>query len=378
MEGNPELVYMDMTISACQRLTTLLIVIFSLFVGGCSLTPERDVTQSAEYFYQQGHRQLKDEDMSAAEATLDEMEARFPLHVRTHQLYLELADAYHWAGETEKAVQMADRFIRRFPDHRDVDYAYFVKGQAYFSKAVPALAPNNPKPDRSYADAAMESYIYLLRHYPQSSYRLHARENIAYLRALLAQYELGQVKELVAQGNRAKASELAENLVKLYPETPSATKAMALFASAPTTSESSVVEKEGAKEVSVEMVSPEPVAVMVEEAPVETSALEVPKPARSALDSDQWLRSRPPRHLTIQVAGNRKLSTLKEEMEQLGIADEVRYFERMLKGKPWYSAIYGEYAAWGEGSRALKALKTQLGKSDLWLRRFGDIQKSMR
>lgn len=377
MGGNPELVYMDMTISAYQRLITLFFAIFTLFVGGCSITPERDLTQSAEYYYQQGHGQLKSGDMGAAETTLDEMERRFPLHVRTHQLYLELADAYHWAGETEKAVQMADRFIRRFPDHRDVDYAYFVKGQAYFSKAVPALAPNNPNPDRNYADAALESYIYLLRHYPQSSYRLHARENIAYLRALLAQYELGQVKQLIAQGNRSKASELAETLVKRYPETPSATKALALFASA-STSESSVVEKGEVEGMPAATLSPEPVADLVKEAPIETPAVEVPEVGKSASDSDQWLRSRAPRHLTIQVAGNRQLSTLKEEMEQLGVADKVHYFKRMLKGKPWYSAIYGEYATWGEGSRALEALKTQLGKSDLWLRRFGDVQKSMR
>ena len=369
--------YTDMMTSAYQRLIPLFVVFVALFVSGCAMTPQRDPAQSAEYYYQQGRGQLKSGDMDAAETTLDEMERRFPLHVRTHQLYLELADAYHGAGETEKAVQMADRFIRRFPGHRDVDYAYFVKGQAYFSKAVPALAPNNPNPDRSYADAAMESYIHLLRHYPQSSYRLHARENIAYLRALVAQYELGQVKQLIAQGNISKASELAENIVKHYPETPSATKAKALFASA-STSESSMVEKGEAEESPAATLLPEPVASLVKETPIEAPAVEVSEAAKSASDSDQWLRSRAPRHLTIQIAGNRQLSTLKEEMEQLGVAGKVHYFKRMLKGKPWYSAIYGEYVTWGEGSRALEALKTQLGKSDLWLRRFSDIQKSMR
>ena len=355
-----------------------LFAFFILLLSGCASTSSQNrVPQNAEQVYQQGHQQLENRALSAATTTLNEMERRFPLHVRTHQLYLELADAYHADEADEKALKMAMRFVRRFPNHRDVDYAYYIMGVADFSRAVVALAPNNPNPDPGFAYEAMGRFLYLIRNYPQSLYQVHARDHTAYLRVLLAQYELRQIERLLANNQATEAMERASDLVVRYPETPAAKAAKTLLAErAERKDEKPVPPTEPA--VALDAASAVVVAPSPKKEETEVSVAEEKKgtPAASS-EGDTWVMSRNARSYTIQIAGNSKLKTLQAEMAELGIADQVIYFKRMLNGKPWYSAIHGDYASRREGLAATQALKSRLGKKDLWLRRFGKIQQSM-
>jgi len=354
--------------------TVLLPILLSLLLSSsCTvISPANRGPHDAEAFYQQGREQLQEKNMLMAVTTLDEMERRFPLHVRTHQLYLELADAYHAQGEDEKAQEMAMRFVRRFPNHRDVDYAYYIIGVADFSRAIVALAPDNQQPDPSFAYAATKRFLHLIRHYPQSLYQVHARDHIAYLRALLGQYELQRVEHQLEEKRFTEAIERANTLITLYPETDAAKAASALLAGIVVPHTKPVAEKEPPDVSATESITSAPVVVEV----VAEKAVENVEPSAIAED-EAWIMSRNPRSYTIQVAGNSRLETLKAEMVVLGVVDKVVYFKRIRKGRDWYSAIYGDYSTRREGLAATDALKAELGRESLWLRRFGKIQKSM-
>jgi outer membrane protein assembly factor BamD len=62
----------------------------------------------------------------------EQLEARFPYGRYAQQAMLESAYANYRAGETAAAVAAAERFIRTYPNHPNVDYEYYLKGLVYF------------------------------------------------------------------------------------------------------------------------------------------------------------------------------------------------------------------------------------------------------
>src|SRR6266536_2873870 len=62
----------------------------------------------------------------------DTLESRFPYGRYAQQAILESAYANYRAGETATAVAACDRFIRTYPNHPNVDYAYYLKGLVNF------------------------------------------------------------------------------------------------------------------------------------------------------------------------------------------------------------------------------------------------------
>ncbi len=55
-------------------------------------------------------------------------QTRYPFGRYTEQSMLDLSYAYFKAGEPENALSTLDRFIRTYPTHPNVDYAYYLKG----------------------------------------------------------------------------------------------------------------------------------------------------------------------------------------------------------------------------------------------------------
>ena len=58
------------------------------------------------------------------------LESRFPYGIQSQQAIIDTAYAHYRLGERAQAIAAADRFIKLYPNHENVDYAYFVKGLA--------------------------------------------------------------------------------------------------------------------------------------------------------------------------------------------------------------------------------------------------------
>ena len=59
---------------------------------------------------------------------LEKLEARYPYGRFAQQAQLDVAYAYWKSGERASAVAAADRFIKLYPNHANVDYAWYLKG----------------------------------------------------------------------------------------------------------------------------------------------------------------------------------------------------------------------------------------------------------
>src|SRR5437773_12011321 len=171
--------------------------VFALFLVACNLLPEvKDETAgwSAEKLYQEAHDMLTTGNYTRAVKLFDTLEGRFPYGRHAQQAILEGAYANYRANETAAAIAACDRFIRTYPNHPNVDYAYYLKGlvnfredQGLFGYVVEQdLSERDPKMTRESFSAFKE----LVTLFPNSKYAADSVIRMRYLANALSSYEV--------------------------------------------------------------------------------------------------------------------------------------------------------------------------------------------
>src|SRR5205814_1871949 len=114
-----------------------LVIVLGTLLGGCSLLPEqKDETGnwSVERLFSTGREAMQEGNYLRAIKMFENLESRFPYGPYAQQSLLLLAYSNYKLGEMAAAVSAADRFIKQYPNHQSVDYAYYLKGLANFNE----------------------------------------------------------------------------------------------------------------------------------------------------------------------------------------------------------------------------------------------------
>jgi len=218
--------------------SALLIWLFALafLMGGCGLLPEvKDdtATWSADRLYQAAHDALLEGNYTRSIKLFETLESRFPYGRYAQQAILESAYANYRAGETAAAVAACDRFIRTYPNHPNVDYAYYLKGLVYFREDQGLLgyvyeldlSEREPKAMRESFAAFKE----LVAKFPESRYAGDALDRMKYLTNSLALYEVRVARYYFNRGAYVAAVNRAQMAITNYPRTPAAQEALGLM-----------------------------------------------------------------------------------------------------------------------------------------------------
>ena len=165
----------------------LLGALMALAVAGCGLLPDvKEETSgwSAEQLYRNAHEAMLDGNYTRAVKLFETLEARYPYGRYAQQAILEGAFANWRQGEQAAATAGCDRFIRTYPNHPNVDYAYYLKGLVYFREDQGLfgyvyeldLSERDPKSMRDSFAAFKE----LAQKYPESRYAEDAQLRMRY------------------------------------------------------------------------------------------------------------------------------------------------------------------------------------------------------
>ena len=219
-----------------MRLSSFLLLVALLFTAGCSLLPEQiDETKdwSANQLYAEAKQQLAEKNYEKAIEYFEILEARYPFGRYAQQAQLEIAYAYYKYEEPDLAIAAADRFIKIYPRHANVDYAWYIKGLTNYSRGktfVDKVLPQDPSERDTYSmRAAYDDFNQLVKSYPASIYAKDAAQRMIYLRNNMAEYETHVAnyymrrKAYVAAANRGKY--VTEN----YQRTPSVPAALVIM-----------------------------------------------------------------------------------------------------------------------------------------------------
>src|SRR5213078_2103523 len=104
-------------------------------LSGCSSldsTNDETLGWSAQRLYGEAKDAMATRDWQKSIKLLEKLEARYPYGRYAQQAQLEIAYANWKDNERASAIAAADRFIKLYPNHPSVDYAWYLKGLINF------------------------------------------------------------------------------------------------------------------------------------------------------------------------------------------------------------------------------------------------------
>lgn len=216
------------------RLIPLLTVLFTF---GCATTPDDELEGlSAIDLYNQAKDALNSGDYETAINTFERLEARFPFGKYAQQAQLEIAYAYYKFNEPDSSIATADRFIRNNPGNPHLDYAYYLKGLANYTRGeniVDRLIPREPseRDTRALRDS-FNDFTELVKKFPDSRYTEDARLRLVFLHNMLAKYEINVANYYMKRGAYVAAANRAKYVIENYQRTPAARSALEVLVKA--------------------------------------------------------------------------------------------------------------------------------------------------
>ncbi len=217
----------------------LLLLSTALFLGACAAPGDVDDETyglSAAEIYQEARRQLKNNELSGAIDYYEKLESRFPYGTYAERARLEVAYAYYKSGQTESAIIAADRFIKLYPNHPNVDYAYYLRGLASFDSSVSFMdrlfdqepSERDPKSIRR----AFRYFSELVQRFPKSRYVPDAIKRMKELRENLARYELHVANYYAERSAYLAAANRAKYIIENYQGSRAIPEALAIMVTA--------------------------------------------------------------------------------------------------------------------------------------------------
>jgi len=207
-----------------RLLISVMIALMLVTVTGCRKDKNVADGRQASEMYSEAKRYMEAQNWNRAIQSYQTLSTRFPFGRYTEQAQLELAYAYHKGGNPEAALSTADRFIRTYPSHPNVDYAFYIRGLTNYEQRVGFMERMMPSRvrdrDQTAARESFRDFDELIRRFPDSRYAPDARQRMVFLRNNLSFYELDVAryylrrKAYVASANRAKYA------IETYPGSP--------------------------------------------------------------------------------------------------------------------------------------------------------------
>lgn len=210
---------------------------FALFgslalLAACSSTKKETDISEAD-LYHAAEEQLQAEQWEAAIKNLQSLEENFPFGTYAEEGQLELIYAYYSSQKPDEAIATANRFIRLHPQHRNVDYAYYMLGMSSFTKDKGMFERVMPadmtQRDPGAARESLGNFTQLLNRYPDSPYAADAKKRMLFLRNLLARYEIHVANYYFKRGAYVAAVSRGRYVLESFPKAPAIPDALAVM-----------------------------------------------------------------------------------------------------------------------------------------------------
>jgi outer membrane protein assembly factor BamD len=142
-------------------------------LAGCSwFSSDKDVTyteQPVEVLYNRALDDLGRQEYKAAAKEFEEVDRQHPYSVWATKAQIMAAFTYYQSNKYDDAIIALDRFIQLHPGHRDIPYAYYLKGLCYYEQI------SDVGRDQRITQQALDSLSDVAKRFPDSPYARDAR-----------------------------------------------------------------------------------------------------------------------------------------------------------------------------------------------------------
>lgn len=211
-------------------------------VSACSSDPSKlpksgvrgQQVQAAE-LYRLARESLDANDFQTANQRYALIAQHFPFTDYAIQAQLEKIYALYRSYQFDTALVDADRFIRDYPRHANIDYLQYLKGLINAERDLgftASLGFDTSARDVGNLRKAFDDFALLVQRYPNSRYVGDARQRMVHLRNRIAEHELTVVEYYTRRGALVAATRRAEQIISQYPGAPASVRALELMAQA--------------------------------------------------------------------------------------------------------------------------------------------------
>lgn len=199
----------------------------------CSALPDKyDATLdwSETKLFQEGKEALDSKSYVQAAKHFQTFEGRFPLSPLAKQALFNSAYAQYKNKEMPLASQTIQRFIELYPNHEQVDYAYYLRGLIYFNDDLGLLGrfaqDSYDERDPKSMQTSYAAFKALIERFPQSQYTPDALERMRFIVNALAKHEVKIATYYYKRGAFLAASQRAEMVLLNYDRAPAIRQAL--------------------------------------------------------------------------------------------------------------------------------------------------------
>jgi outer membrane protein assembly factor BamD len=167
-----------------------LIVIFAILTSFSSETKKVSIIEEDDLelqmidAYKDGYEELKKGDVIYAAEKFNEAELLYPQSEWASKSVLLAAYAFYSQNYYERSIDELERFIRKYPNHKNMDYAYFLLAMCYYENIV------DEKKDLEPLLLSKQKFEYILKNYPNTDFALDAKFKIDLIQDVLASKEM--------------------------------------------------------------------------------------------------------------------------------------------------------------------------------------------
>lgn len=199
------------------------LLLAGLMLAGCSNSKDELANEPTQDLYEKGQAYLQEGDYNSAIRHLEAADGRFKVGNYGEQTQLSLIYAQYKAGEYYKALDVAERFSRTYPNSASMDYVYYL---AALSNArlgdnfiQDFFGVNRASRAVEFVRNAYGNFQTIVQHYPQSQYAQSSKDWMVYIFNRLAEHELEIVKFYMKRDAYVAAANRIEEMLRFYPDT---------------------------------------------------------------------------------------------------------------------------------------------------------------
>jgi len=199
---------------------------------GCA-SVEKDSDWAAEEIHAQARKHLEAENWDEAIDQYHKLQQRYPYGKYAEQSQLELIYAYYNNNQPELATSTAVDFIRLYPAHPRVDYAYYFRALAMFDTStsllnrVSRVTPVNL--DTKPAKESFAAFNELVARFPKSKYVVEAQQRMGTILNIIAEHEINISRYYLRLSAPVAALNRAKYVIENYPGTPAVEDALGIM-----------------------------------------------------------------------------------------------------------------------------------------------------
>ncbi|HVO16836.1 MAG TPA: outer membrane protein assembly factor BamD [Alphaproteobacteria bacterium] len=205
-----------------------IVCLAAAFMAGCGNEKGKDeyVEGSVDELYNKAMDELLAERYKQAAKLFDEVDRQHPYSVWSTRAQIMSAYANYKNDKFDDAIIGLDRFIQLHPNDRDITYAYYLKGMAYYDQI------KDVKRDQTSAREALKTFDEMNKRFPNSRYSRDVTRKIDLINDHLAGKEMDVGRFYLKRGQQLAAIGRFRTVVDRYQTTSQVPEALLRLAEA--------------------------------------------------------------------------------------------------------------------------------------------------